>query len=130
VGVRGCRVLLPRANIAPPDLTEGLARLGAEPHEVTAYLTELPAGTSSGGKQMLLDGEIDIVTFSSSSTVMNLRRLLGDDWEAVKRTTIACIGPVTAETAREAGLGVDIVAEEQTIPGMVRGIELYLETQR
>ena len=72
---------------------------------------------------MLLDGEIDIVTFTSSSTVANLISMLGDDWQVIKRTRTACIGPITAATAREAGLEVDITAQEQTIAGLVAAIE-------
>lgn len=128
-GISGQRILLPRANIAPPDLTDGLARLGAEPHHVTAYLTEVATEAASEGRQMLLEGQIDIITFASSSTVTNLRQLLGDDWQVARKAAIACIGPVTAATAREEGLNVDILAEEQTIPGLVRAIELHLEKE-
>jgi len=121
--IKGCRILLPRADIAPKDLVEGLAKLGSEAIEVTAYLTRPPAGVAEKAKQMLLDGTIDIVTFASSSTVTNLIKLLGDDWQVAKKAKIACIGPVTAVTARDAGLTVDIVANEQTIPGLVSAIE-------
>ena len=53
----------------------------------------------------------------------NLIQSLGDDWQAARQAKIACIGPVTAETARNAGFEVDIIAEEQTIPGLVDAIE-------
>ncbi len=121
--IKGCRILLPRADIAPKYLVEGIAGLGAEPVEVTAYLTISPVGVAEKAKQMLLDGTIDIITFASSSTVTNLIKLLGNDWKAAQQAKIACIGPVTAATAKDAGLAVDIVAKEQTIPGLVTAIE-------
>jgi uroporphyrinogen III methyltransferase / synthase len=121
--VNGCHILLPRADIAPKDLTEGLIGLGAEPVEVIAYLTKPSAEVAEKAKQMLLDGEIDIITFASSSTVTNLIQALGDDWQVARNAKIACIGPVTAATARDAGLEVDIIASEQTIPGLVDAIE-------
>ena len=121
--IKGCRILLPRADIAPKDMAEGLASLGAEPVEVAAYLTRPPLAIAEKARQMLLDGKIDVITFASSSTVTNLINALGDDWQAVQNAQIACIGPVTASTAEKAGLKVDIVAGEQTIPGLVRTIE-------
>jgi len=121
--IKGCRILLPRADIAPKDLVEGLAGLGAEPTEIKAYLTISPVGIAEKAKQMLLDGEIDIITFASSSTVTNLISMLGDDWQVLQKAKTACIGPVTAATAKTAGLAVDIVAKEQTIPGLVTAIE-------
>ncbi|MFO8101245.1 MAG: uroporphyrinogen-III C-methyltransferase [Dehalococcoidia bacterium] len=121
--IKGCRILLPRADIAPADLVEGLAGLGAEPVEVTAYLTRPPLEIAEKARQMLLDGKIDIITFASSSTVTNLLEALGSDLQPLQNAQIACIGPVTAATAEAAGLKVDITAEEQTIPGLVRAIE-------
>lgn len=121
--ISGCRILLPRADIAPGDLVDGIQELGAETHEATAYLTKTPADTNPAARQMLMDGEIDIVTFTSSSTVTNLIKVLGDDRSMLRKTKIACIGPVTAVTAEQAGLKVDIVAQEATIPGLVAAIE-------
>lgn len=123
--IKGRRILLPRADIAPNDLVAGLARLGAEPFEVTAYLTRPPAEVAEKARKMLLGGEIDIITFTSSSTVTNLINALANDRQAVQNAMIACIGPVTAAAAEKAGLKVDIVADEQTIPGLVAAIENY-----
>ncbi|MFA4836038.1 MAG: uroporphyrinogen-III synthase, partial [Dehalococcoidia bacterium] len=123
-GIEGCRVLLPRADIAPKDLSEGLIKLGAKPREVTAYLTKPPEkSVSARAKKLLLEGQIDIITFTSSSTVTNLMDALGGDRKAAQKARIACIGPVTAAAAQRAGLKVDIVARESTIPGLVAAIE-------
>jgi len=75
-------------------------------------------------KNMLSSGEIDIITFTSSSTVTNFVKLLdGYDFQTLPaNVTIACIGPVTADTARDLGLKVDLVADEYTIPGLVRAL--------
>lgn len=124
----GCRFLLPRADIAPKDLVDGIARLGAEVHEVTAYRTVPENEVSSRGKQMLLAGNIDIVTFTSSSTVSNLVKMLGEEWKAVNGAKVACIGPQTAAAAERAGLRVDITASNHTIPGLVEAMEEYFKT--
>jgi len=120
--IRGKRFLLPRAEQSRPVLVEGLEHLGAHVVEIHFYRTTQPPESDSRGRQMLLDGEIDITTFTSSSTVRNLASLLGEDWQSVNNTTVACIGPVTADTAAEAGLRVDVVAGEHTIPGLVQAI--------
>ena len=74
---------------------------------------------------MLAAGEIDIVTFTSSSTVANLMATLGNSKAVLKGVTIACIGPKTMESALKAGIKVDIVATEQTIKGLVESIKQY-----
>ena len=94
------------------------------------YRTEQPWKTNSQGKQMLQDGEIDITTFTSSSTVHNLASLLGKDYRSVNDTTVACIGPITAAAAVDTGLVVDIVAGEHTIPGLVQAIVEHYEKIR
>lgn len=125
--ITGCRVLLPRADIAGNELTLGLARLGAEAHEVTAYRTIPSTRAILEGKRLLLAGEIDIIAFTSSSTVTNLVAMLSEEREAINKASIACIGPKTAATAIQAGLRVDIVAQRHTIPGLVEAIEQHLQ---
>lgn len=123
----GLRVLLPRSDKADKELPRGLARLGAEVHEAVAYKA-LPAKTDSEEKQKLLSGEIDLVTFTSSSTVINLVNALGEEKEAINKAFVACIGPKTAAAAAEAGLRVDIVARTHTIPGLVEAMEEYFHS--
>lgn len=125
--IAGCRVLLPRADIAGSELTDGIIKLGAEAHQVTAYKTVTSSEAVSRGKQMLLAGEIDIVTFTSASTVNNLLAIMGQEQEVISRARLACIGPVTAATLAEKGLQADIVAGENTIPGLVEAIEQYFQ---
>ena len=76
---------------------------------------------------MLLVGEIDIVTFTSSSTVSNLITAVGKEREVLHKALIACIGPETASAATKAGLRVDIVARNHTVPGLVEAMEQYFQ---
>jgi uroporphyrinogen III methyltransferase/synthase len=121
-GIAGKRILLPRAEAAAPELVTRLGQLGAEVDEIALYRIVLPKADPDGGKQMLLAGEIDITTITSSSTIKHLVSLLGAKWEAVNWTKVACIGPATAATAAKLGVRVDIVAKEHTIPGLVQAI--------
>lgn len=123
----GCRVLLPRADIAGKELSLGLTRLGAKVHEVAAYRTTPNTDGISQVRQMLLTGEIDIVTFTSSSTVTNSIAALGKEREAINKALVACIGPGTAATATKAGLRVDIVAQRHTMTGLLEAMEEYLQ---
>ena len=130
--VGGLRILLPRADIAREMLAVELAEAGADVDEVVAYRTVLGDSFDEQVKDMLLASEIDIVTFTSSSTVRNFVAMMrhGDGStvsgamlaEMLKGVTVACIGPITEGTARELGIKVDVVAEEYTIEGLIRAI--------
>ena len=121
----GERVLLPRSNIGRESVQQVLEAHGATVDTVTAYNTVTP---KDSGKRLAetLSGGIDIATFTSSSTVKNLASLLGGDLTRLEHVTIACIGPVTAAAAQEAGLKVAIVAREHTITGLVEAIKAQL----
>lgn len=124
--VRGQRILLPRADIARRYLAEALRAKGAIVEEVASYRT-LPADSEATRLQTLLcRGEIDLITFTSASTVRHFAQLLDglDLRQAVGNAKIACIGPVTAQAAEALGLEVKILAEEHTIEGLVRAITL------
>ncbi len=123
--IAGCRVLLPRANIAGNELTDGLIKLGATVKQITTYKTATSTRGVSQGKRMLLRGGIDVITFTSASTVNSLLAILGQEWEAIERARIACIGPNTAAALTHKGLKADIVATEHTIPRLVEAIEQY-----
>jgi uroporphyrinogen III methyltransferase/synthase len=128
-GVAGQRFLLPRTDIADKALVEGIGRLGAAVHEVTAYQTFPAIETTAQAKEMLLAGKIDVITFTSSSTVLNLLAAFKGEPLEVNGAKVACIGPKTAETAIKSGLTVDIVAKEQTIPGLVTALEEYFRKE-
>lgn len=123
--IEGQHFLLPRADIADKELVQGIRRLGASVQEITCYRTVPAAEAITRAKQLVVSGKIDIITFTSSSTVTNLVAAFGEDTPVVNGTKIACIGPKTAETAANAGLNVDILARQQTIPGLVAAMEEY-----
>ena len=122
----GDHVLLPRADLARQVLVDSLVQLGADVHEVIAYQTVL---ADAADTQLLLEKlqakEIHVVTFTSSSTVTNFLKLVGDHRDLLDGITVACIGPITAETAEKHGLQVDICAEQYTIDGLVTAIQKY-----
>jgi len=128
--IAGQRFLLPRADIADKELVRGISQLGASVDEVTAYQTTPDSEASSRARKMILAGEIDVITFTSSSTVSNLVASFEGEGIKLNGARIACIGPKTAETAEKAGLSVDILAREQTIPGLVAAIEEYFGEER
>ena len=120
--IKDARVLLPRADIGRDKLAEGLARLGARVERLPVYRTVLPESSRRRARESLQSGDIDLVTFTSSSTVTNLLEILDGDRSLVNRASVACIGPITASTAQKKGLRVDVVAREYTIPGLVRAL--------
>ena len=123
LGMKGARVLLPRADIGREELADGLAGEGARVDQVAAYRTVVPEDSRGRALELLKGGSIDLVTFTSSSTVANLLNLLDEDITLLDRIPVACIGPITERTARDRGLRVDIVAQEYTIAGLVLAIK-------
>ena len=121
----GVSVLLPAADIGRDELSDGLSRLGAIVERATAYRTITPPDAAQRARDAFAEG-IDIVTFTSSSTVRNLLGLLEEDGgpgrDALSGSLVACIGPVTSGTARELGLRVDVEAEEHTVDGLAQAL--------
>jgi uroporphyrinogen III methyltransferase/synthase len=130
VGLSGQKVLLPRAETAREVLPAGLRNLGAEVRVVTAYRT-IP---EEAEKPLLLDrlreGSIDCLTFTSSSTVVNFLALFdrSEILPLLKKVTIACIGPVTARTAQDNGLSVQVLPESYTISGLVEALVAFYKS--
>ena len=119
--IKGKKILLPRADIAPSSLPSGLKKLGAKVEEVSAYETQLPQREDFVTiKNMLRNREIDIIMFTSSSTVRNFVKLMGD--VDVGNAKVACIGPLTAGEAEKSGIKPDIVPPEYTLEGLVERI--------
>jgi uroporphyrinogen-III synthase len=117
--VAGLRILLPRADIARPALARGLRAAGAHVEEVTAYRTV--QGHPPPAAFDILRAGVDVLTFTSSSTVRYFVALT--DGLDYGDPLIGCIGPVTAATAHELGLHVDIVAKEYTVDGLLEALE-------
>ncbi|MCA9526376.1 MAG: uroporphyrinogen-III synthase, partial [Myxococcales bacterium] len=122
-GVAGRRVLIPRARVAREILPETLRTAGADVVVLPVYDTvEPPADAATLAR--IRQGEADLVTLTASSTVTHFRARFSDaEWAHVcAHTRAACIGPVTAATARAAGLDVAVEAGVYTIPGLVEAL--------
>ena len=117
----GVPVLLPGADIGRDALAQGLSAKGATVTRVTAYRTVTPENAAREARE-ILSGGVDVITFTSSSTVRNLLDILDGDKSLLEESLIACIGPVTSGTARELGLRVDLEAAEHTVEGLVTSL--------
>jgi uroporphyrinogen III methyltransferase/synthase len=122
--LEGKRFLLPRADIARDLLADELRGVGADVVEVVAYRT-MPAATDRDGGpdiyRMLLDRQIDAVTFTSASTVRNFVANLGREQavDLLRTTVVAAIGPVTAEAAQQLDIPTNVMPARYTIPDLV-----------
>jgi uroporphyrinogen III methyltransferase / synthase len=121
----GERVLIPRAKVAREILPEKLRESGAEVVVPPAYQSVPLAEGKEEVSVHLRSGEIDCVTFTASSTVENFVGAFGAEEAArlLDETRVACIGPITADTARKYGFRVDTEAKEYTIPGLIEAVK-------
>ncbi len=128
----GKRVLIPRAAKARDVLPDTLRQWGATVDVVEAYRTEAPNIDIATLKRRFQCGEIDVVTFTSSSTVSHFVQLFGGGTlsSLVNDAAIACIGPITAKTVEEAQGQVAILAREFTMQGLVTAIVDYFNVTR
>jgi uroporphyrinogen-III synthase len=125
------RILLARADIAPDGLEAALAAKGWTPVRVDAYRTRLVGTLPAEVSRALASGAVDAVTFTSVSTVEGFSRAAGGVLGAAPRTPVSvCIGPVTAQAARDAGMKVAGVAQPHTIEGLVAALERALRQPR
>jgi uroporphyrinogen III methyltransferase/synthase len=126
--MRGKKVLIPRAEVAREILPQQLQERGAVVDVIPVYRTIAPEADLSRLREQIESGAIDAVTFTSSSTVRNFVDMVGGA-DCAKRlgtkTTIACIGPITAHTAEDAGLPVTIMPSENTVPALAQAIVRY-----
>ncbi|HEX9786904.1 MAG TPA: uroporphyrinogen-III synthase [Candidatus Binatia bacterium] len=129
--VKGKRVLIPRAAGAREVLPETLRAWGATVDVVIAYRTVLPNVDVEPVAELLRQRKVDVITFTSSSTVKNFVRLFDGKnlAEIVAGSAVACIGPITARTVEQLGGRADIVADEFTIAGLTRAIIAYFQTR-
>ena len=126
--VEGRKFLLPRAQIARELLAEELDAAGASVFDVTAYSTvEAADGSGQDIYRMLLDRQIDAVTFTSASTVRHFVEMLGAEQapDLLRSTVLAAIGPVTAEAAQQLGLQPTVVPAQYTIPALISALVDY-----
>lgn len=127
--LNNARILLPRAQGGSPALVAGLTGLGAVVDEIVLYDTRPPAEPDTAILERVRAGDLDVATFASSSSLRNLASMLGGDLSGLDGALIACIGPVTAATARELGLKVDVEPAEHTIPALVDALKAHFKRQ-
>jgi len=125
--VRGRKVLLPRGDIGRDLVAEELRKQGADVTEVVAYRTVAVEWEREGDPdiyRMLLERQIDVVTFTSPSAVRNFVRVLGAEpaVDLLRTTIVASIGPVTAEAASQCDIQTAIMPASHTIPALVDAI--------
>ena len=119
--VGGARVLIPRAAGSRDVLPQQLRAQAARVDVLETYRAVPPVDLRQNLQAALRQG-VDVVTLTSSSAVRHLVDALGGVGQLPAGIQVACVGPVTAETARAAGLPVDIIAEEYTTRGLVEAL--------
>ncbi len=125
--LNGKRVLLPRPSIARDYIPKNLKKLGAFVDEVEAYQTVQPEYSQDQLDTLFESGKIDMITFTSPSIVGNFMALLKGKpiYEGISKVGAACIGPVTAQKAKEVGLKVVVIPDEYTADALTRAIVEY-----
>ena len=112
-------MLVARAEQARDVLPDGLRAKGYDVEVLSLYRT-VPVPADAAALEAVRGGDIDAVTFTSSSTVTNFSDLVGPLPDPPP--LVVSIGPITSATARDRGLRVDFEAEEHTIGGLVRAL--------
>ena len=130
----GLRILLPHADIGREVIADELRAQGAQVTEVISYRTVATDLEREGGPdiyRMLLERRLDIVTFTSPSSVRNLVGVLGAEPAAdlLRATIVASIGPVTAEAAAQFDIETSVIPEKYTVRSLVAAIVKYVETE-
>jgi uroporphyrinogen III methyltransferase / synthase len=122
--MEGMRVLVPRAEVARDALPSLLAKRGAEVHILPVYQAVCPPEAGPALMKLFTAEGADVVTFTSSSTVVNFVRAFPEDKlpAVLGDALVACMGPVTADTARKLGLKVEIIARDYTTRGLAAAI--------
>ncbi len=127
--LRGARILVPRAAVARDLLITELRRWGAVVDVVSVYRTAPSRAGAAEVRAALRRGRLDLITFTSSSTVTSFARLFRGRTEArlIRKIPIAAIGPITAATARRERFRVAVVPRVSTVPDLTRAVVRYLK---
>ena len=129
--IQGKNVLIPRAAVARETLPVELVKMGAIVDVVDAYKTIRPENKIKDIKEMLINNNVDAITFTSSSTVTNFVNFFGENEipKLVNGVTIACIGPITADTAEKHGLKAKIIPKKYTVEAFAEAIADFYKCQ-
>lgn len=125
--IRGARILIPRAQVAREILPVMLREAGAREVVVApAYKTVTPDDAPvEQMRELVAADKIDLIAFTSSSTATNFCAMIGEPSHGLKA---AAIGPITAETARNAGLNVVVESDTYTVPALIEAIRNYFSS--
>tara|TARA_Y100000590_G_scaffold431952_1_gene547333 strand:- start:17718 stop:18488 length:771 start_codon:yes stop_codon:yes gene_type:complete len=125
IGVKDNSILHFSAETTRNVLYEGLTRAGALVTQIAVYSTSTKTESRPMLAKVMTNDRIDIITFTSSSSVIGFLELL-DGRNTLVNVIIACIGPITADTAIKNGLDVHVVAKVSTISGLISDVLDYL----
>ncbi|MDM5293667.1 uroporphyrinogen-III synthase [Peribacillus simplex] len=128
----GSRVLLAKGNLARAVIAEAINETGASCDEVIIYHTVLPGSSEKRLVKLITNHEIDIITFTSSSTVNHFLQIMErhDLDTYIDRIIIACIGPIAAKTAEKNGLNVDVCPDVYTTDAMVADLIRFISKKK
>lgn len=124
--LKGLKVLIPRAQEAREVLVKALEEMGAEVKLAPAYKTRMPTELNLEATRTIFESPPDLITFTSSSTVINFRKILEMaqvNWDVITQNSVAaCIGPITGATAKKAGFKGLIEAKAYTTESLLEEI--------
>jgi len=133
-GVDSGRVLVPCPQVqgvkepyVVPEFIDELNKIGMTAQRLEVYRTVALKDSGDMEKNMILNGHIDIIVFTSSAEIFSLLEQLGDDRDVLNKATIAYMGSFTSKTGGEVGLNVDIVPEAFTMRGLIQSMESYFQ---
>ncbi|MCF6138120.1 uroporphyrinogen-III synthase [Pseudalkalibacillus berkeleyi] len=124
---RSDRVFIPHGNLSRSTIKDSLREFGLDVHDVILYETYFDPKHQTKLREVM-DQHIDILTFTSPSTVHFFFKIVGEDFSLNDRYT-ACIGPITANALKEYGISANIIAKEYTIDGLVDSIESFIQKE-
>jgi uroporphyrinogen-III synthase len=125
---KGMKVLIPKGNLARDLIAESLTSAGALVDEIIVYETYMPEESKSLLRRVISEGHLDILTFTSPSTVDHFMEVIKENnlQQQIEHCIISCIGPITKERIESVGLRVDVTPDTYTVEHMLKDISLYL----
>jgi len=128
--VQGKRFLIARAKVARMALPDRLRELGGDVTVATAYETSIPRDRAPEMAERFRAGEIDCVTFTSSSTVKNFASMFDEPAKLLSGVTVACIGPITRDTATELGFETHVMPKDYTTAALAEAVAAHFAEKR
>ncbi|WP_059171303.1 uroporphyrinogen-III synthase [Bacillus sp. FJAT-27445] len=127
---QGSKVLIPKGNLAREHIAKMLKLHGSIAEEIVVYETYMPEDSKTKLKEMLPKGELDVLMFTSPSTVDHFIEVAGESGfrELANRCVVACIGPVTQKRLQSLGVTVHVSPGQYTVEDMLNSTIDYLES--